>query len=122
MTNEQLVQDRIRLRAAQMGWDVWRNNVGVLKDDRGRPIRYGLANDSSKVNKHIKSADLIGVRRVLITPEMVGTTIGQFVSLEVKPSNWKYRGTEREEAQARWRDIILAAGGYAKFITGEDQL
>lgn len=120
--SESLVQDEVRLRAAEMGISLWRNNVGVLKDERGRPIRYGLANESKKMNQSIKSADLIGIKPVLITPNMVGCMIGQFISLECKPGDWKYRGTDHEIAQAQWVKIINDAGGYAKFITGADQI
>lgn len=120
--SEAMVQSKVRLKAAQQGAALFRNNVGVLVDDTGRPVRYGLANDSSKVNKKIKSGDLIGVRPITIAPEMVGKIIGQFMSLEVKPSGWVYTGTERERAQLKWAEIINSHGGYAKFITGEDQL
>ena len=119
---EAMVQSRIRLRAAQLGYGLWRNNVGVLPDRNGRPVRYGLANDSAKLNKAIKSADLIGIRPVKITPDMVGHIIGQFVSLEVKPANWRYSGNDRELAQSKWMQIVTALGGHAKFITHEEQL
>jgi hypothetical protein len=42
---------------------------------RARPFHGGLATGS---------ADLIGWRAVTVTPEMVGATVGAFVSLEVK--------------------------------------
>lgn len=116
------VQSRVRLAAARKGWELWRNNMGVAVDDRGIPVRFGLANDSAKLNKKIKSADLIGVRPVIITQDMVGSKIGQFVSLEIKKAGWKYRGGQHEEAQARWAAIVTAAGGYAKFISSEEQL
>ena len=47
---EAVVQQKVRFEAAQQGIRMWRNNVGVLKDDRGIPIRYGLANESKKMN------------------------------------------------------------------------
>lgn len=120
--NEATVQVDVRLEAAQAGWHLWRNNNGMAMDAKGRPIRFGLANDSAKLNKRIKSADLIGIRPVFITPDMVGSTIGQFASLETKRPGWRYAGTEREEAQARWAAIVTLAGGFARFITGKGQL
>lgn len=118
--NENPIQQRIRLQAANSGWILWRNNVGVFKTERSVPVRFGLANDSPAMNKRIKSADLIGIRPVLITGDMVGKVIGQFVSIEVKRSDWKPGDDpEREQAQQHWADIVNELGGYAKFSTGE---
>jgi hypothetical protein len=116
-SSEHDIQNQIRIAASAAGWRVWRNNVGVLIDKRGVPVRYGLANDSAQVNKQFKSGDLIGIRPVLIAPEHVGHTIGQFVSLEVKRPDW--RRDDRTDAQEHWRDLVLSLGGYAKFTTGE---
>ena len=118
--NEASVQSIVRLEAARRGWQLWRNNVGVLLDAKGRPVRYGLANDSKAVNQNVKSADLIGIRPVIVTPGMVGQIIGQFVSIECKHEGWRPSMTdEHEQAQARWAELVLLAGGYAKFSTGE---
>ena len=117
--NEASVQSLVRLEAAKRGWKLWRNNVGVLLDAKGRPVRYGLANDSAAVNANIKSADLIGIRPVVITPDMVGSVIGQFVSLECKHEGWKPSPKDAHElAQCKWAQIVQEAGGYAAFTTG----
>lgn len=121
-TPEARVQDEARLLASKMGWRLFRNNVGVLKDERGVPVRYGIANDSPAMNKRIKSSDLIGIRPVIITPDMVGSTIGQFVAREVKKSGWKYKGTEHEEAQLAFGTLIIGLGGDFKFYSGEGEL
>ncbi len=113
------VQSRIRLEAAKKGCYLWRNNVGVLPDRNGRPIRYGLANDSKAVNKAVKSGDLIGVRPVLITQNHIGHTIGQFLSREAKPGSWRYSGTDREVAQLAWAELITSLGGDACFANNE---
>ena len=68
------VQASIRLEAAGKGIVLWRNNVGVLMDQRGRPVRYGLANDSERVNSVTKSSDLIGIKPLAIQDYHVGTT------------------------------------------------
>jgi hypothetical protein len=120
--SEAAVQAAVRLEAAQKGVRLWRNNVGVLKDERGVPVRYGLANDSHAVNKNFKSADLIGIRPLVIQPFHVGHMLGQFVSREIKHPDWKYRGDEREEAQLRWAQMVIALGGDAGFATGEGTL
>lgn len=99
---------------------MWRNNVGVLIDATGRPVRYGLANDSKAMNQAVKSADLIGIRPVTITPDMVGQTIGQFVSIEVKAEGWRPQPNDQHEiAQRKWAELVILAGGYAIFSTGE---
>lgn len=121
-TPEARVQDEARLLASQMGWRLFRNNVGVLKDERGIPVRYGICNDTPAMNKRIKSSDLIGIRPVVITPDMVGSTIGQFVAREIKKAGWKYKGTEHEEAQLRFGELVIGLGGDFKFYNGEGEL
>jgi len=60
------------------------------------------------VNQSLKSGDLIGIRPG-----------GQFVSLECKPAGWKYTGTPRELAQAKWAALVRSLGGHARFVTDE---
>ena len=118
--NESTVQAQVRLLASTQGWRLWRNNVGVLIDSRGVPVRFGLANDSKQVNSQVKSGDLIGIRPVLITPDMVGRTIGQFVSRECKRQGWVLNLYDaRDEAQMRWIEVVSSLGGDAKFTTGD---
>lgn len=121
-TSETAVQAVVRLEAARRGVRLFRNNVGVLQDDTGRPVRYGLANDSKQVNEAIKSGDLIGFRPVLITHDMVGAVIAQFVSRECKRAGWRYTGKGREAAQMAWAVLVATNGGDAAFCTGEGTL
>lgn len=111
------VQSRIRLEASQKGMRVWRNNVGALLREDGVPVRFGLANDSAKVNAIIKSGDLIGIRPVQIGIQHLGTVIGQFVSREVKEQGWQFAGTPREVAQQNWALLVNSLGGDAGFAT-----
>jgi len=121
-SSEAAVQNVVRLEATAYGCRLWRNNVGAVYSERGEFIRYGLANDSPAVNKQIKSADLIGIRPVHITADMVGRTIGQFLSREIKHAGWSYAAKERERAQLRWAQLITAFGGDACFATGAGSL
>lgn len=94
-----------------------RNNNGACTTDDGRHIRFGLANDSEKINKQIKSHDLIGITSVTVRPQHVGAVFGVFTSIEVKRSGWQYKGTEREQAQLKWGNFVISMGGIAQFAT-----
>ncbi len=120
--SEQAVQSIVRLEATQKGSRLWRNNVGAAYMKDGSFLRYGLANESSALNEKIKSADLIGIRPVKIEKYMVGWTIGQFISREIKNSSWEFTGSKREIAQLKWAEMILSMGGDACFANGEGTL
>lgn len=107
------IQQEVRKRIAELGGAVWRNNKGAGKLENGSFVRWGLCNDSAALGARIRSADLIGIRPVLIGPEHVGLTIGQFISVECKASGWRPHDTEHEIAQRRWRDLVAGLGGYA---------
>jgi len=116
--NEGDVVDRARSAASARGWRLFRNNVGATYDDRGNFIRYGLANDSARLNKAVKSSDLIGIRPLEITALHIGRVVGQFVAVECKAPGWtfpKSGGNERERAQAKFLRIVEALGGHAVF-------
>jgi hypothetical protein len=120
--SERNIQDKIRLEASAKGVRLWRNNVGAVKYPDGSFVRFGLANDSASINAVFKSSDLIGIRPVVITQEMVGTTIGQFVAREVKPDWWVYKNTNHEQAQKSFIDLINSLGGDAAFCNREGTL
>lgn len=110
----------VRLEAARCGCTLWRNNSGVAPPHQlgGRPVRYGLANDSPKLNKEIKSSDLIGITPVTVTPDMVGRVIGVFTAVEMKEEGWKFnQSEEREVAQKKFHDIVKTNGGFAGFAS-----
>jgi hypothetical protein len=121
MPSEAEVQAALRLEYARRGYKLWRNNSGVAQYADGRPVRFGLANDSAALNARLKSSDLIGWVPVVITPMMVGETFARFVSLECKPSDWHLTpGDTRGQAQQRWIDLVAADGGEARFVTSAD--
>jgi hypothetical protein len=122
MSDESAVQLAVRLEYARRGYRLFRNNNGVLKNEAGTPIRFGLANDSAPINAVIKSSDLIGWRPLFITTELLGTIIAQFVSLECKAPGWHLTpGDKRGHAQKKWLDMVAADGGFARFMTGIDE-
>jgi hypothetical protein len=127
--SESNVQSRTRLAAQAKRpwpWRLWRNNRGVFTNPAGQPVRCGLANDSKVLGDRLKSGDLIGWRTVLITPDMVGRCIAQFVSVECKPENWREPppGTIDKHviAQRAWADLVNREGGYAVFIARPEDL
>lgn len=115
MSIETDIQNEIRIGAGGHAIHLFRNNVGVLTDKRGVPVRFGLANDSPVINDKFKSGDLIGFRSTVITQDMVGRRIAQFLSIEVKKPGHK---TERRrlEAQQRWADLVKAHGGVGVIV------
>ena len=73
--SEGAIQGTIRLEASRKGLRLWRNNVGAFIDKNGNFIRYGLANDSKRMNDLIKSSDLIGIRPVTHEPNTPNTCL-----------------------------------------------
>ena len=116
--SEAATTQRMLLAASKAGIYPWRNNVGALPDETGRWIRYGLCNDTKKLNENYKSSDFVGIKPVVITAEMVGHTLGQFWCREMKEADWRYTGQGREVAQLRFINLVLSAGGDAGFSIG----
>lgn len=120
--SEAAVQANVRLKAATMGGHLWRNQNGAARTDAGSYVRFGLANDSPRLNAVLKSHDLVGWRKRLIRPEDVGQIIGQFWSVEVKPPNWRPASDRRYPGQSRWAALVERNGGLTQFVTDADQL
>jgi hypothetical protein len=98
---ETTLQQEIRLALGTIfSARIFRNQVGSLPDPRtGRLVTFGLTKGS---------ADLIGWRTVVVTPEMVGTTLAVFLSIEVKTPTGRLT-----PQQHNWQAAVLAAGGIA---------
>lgn len=127
--SEAWAQQQDRMTIARAGGMTWRNNVGATPTKcpdcgaKHAPVRYGLANDSTKLNKVVKSHDLIGIMPRHITAADVGQVIGQFISIESKRPGWTFDPlSEHEQAQAAWGSIIERLGGIATFSTGDVKL
>lgn len=118
--SESATSAAVRLEASDKDVTLWRNNVGVLKNETGRPVRYGLANDTPKINKVFKSSDLVGIRPRLIVPTDVGHTLGQFIARECKRPGWvgPNPNDAHEQAQLAFLRFVISRGGDAAFCTG----
>ncbi|MGC9239967.1 MAG: VRR-NUC domain-containing protein [Acidithiobacillus sp.] len=79
---------------------LFRNNVGLAYTRAGSPVRFGLANGSP---------DLIGWKRVTITPDMIGQTIAVAVGIEVKTATGRIR-EDQERFLAHMQDFGALAG------------
>jgi len=121
LTPEQKASEAVRLRAAAWGVKLMRNNSGVLPDVTGRPVRFGLGNESKRINEKLKSGDYVGWTPVTITPEMVGKTIAVFTNIEVKAKGFKQREhyveKSREFAQNKFNKLVLSTNGCAGFAS-----
>ena len=82
------IQRLIMLALSEAGCLIFRNNVGVLKNAAGIPIRFGLA---------VGSSDLIG-----IAPG------GRFLAVEIKTPTGK-----ATPEQLRFIEAVRARGGIA---------
>lgn len=134
MASESGNQNHIRRVLHERGVRLFRNNRGALLDKRGKPVRFGLANDTVAEGEALKSADLIGWDVVLITPDMVGTFISRTYSVEVKPHGWKPPGVGPIKdargkltayghylGQKAWADLVNREGGIAGFMIDPDE-
>jgi len=124
MKDENEVQAEIQTQAMYHGCNLMRNNCGAAKDETGRVVRYGLGNISKKHQDRIASSDLIGITKVVITPEMVGQTLGVFTAVEVKKEAWNpnKKFDKRETAQSNFINWVVSMGGFAGFANGVDKI
>ena len=115
---EQDIQTRIMLALSRAKTKIFRNNVGVglqgksyrrpsgdIVIENPRPLHAGLC---------VGSSDLIGWQSVVVTPEMVGTTVAIFTAVEVKQPKKK-----PTEMQQNFINVVLEAGGYAGVATSD---
>ena len=124
MKDESKVQQEIQIQGMYHKCNLMRNNSGALPDETGRPVRYGLGNITKEHNKKIKSSDLIGITQIVITPDMVGKTVGVFTAIEVKKEDWDInkKFDKREIAQYNFIKWVKFLGGFAGFCNDANNL
>jgi hypothetical protein len=104
---EKLILEKIMLSFSALNARLFRNNVGMLEDRNGQKVKYGLCTGSS---------DLIGWKRVTITPEMVGRTVAIFLAVEVKAGK-----TKTTEQQINFIEAVGGSGGIAMVVHSEEE-
>ena len=91
---------------------VFKNISGAMQYG-DRCIRAGILKEGS--------SDLLVVRRLLITPEMVGSHLARLNVLEVKADLENDRTKpSRKVAQARFINTIITMGGAGGFVDNPD--
>lgn len=115
--SESALQAHLRVLAARDGATLWRNNRGAMLDSKDRMVRYGLANDSSRLDKVFKSSDLIGITPV----DYMGRRFGVFTAVECKAPDWKFStNDDRAVAQHAFLAKVATLGGIAMFARTQD--
>ena len=108
MNEETAIMRLIQFEASKRGnIRLWRNESGLFYAPNGARVKAGLCKGSS---------DLIGLRSVLITREMVGTFVGQFMAVEVKTPEGRLT-----DEQKKYLDTINALGGYGRVFESVEQ-
>ena len=124
MKDESTVSQETQIRATHYNCILMRNNSGALLDSEGRLVRFGLGNVSKKHQDRIKSSDLIGFKKVRITPDMVGKDVAVITVIEVKKEAWNpdKKFDKRETAQSNFITWIKNNGGLGGFVNCAEKL
>lgn len=106
--SEAEIQAAIWLAVGKLpGVRIFRNNMGVATFAGGQLVRYGLANPGG--------SDLIGLRSVVVTPEMIGQKLAIFTALEVKTPTGRV-----EPEQRNFVEFVQSFGGIAGVVRSPD--
>lgn len=110
--NETDFRNWLQCELSKHGIRAWRHFVGLLYTQEGNPIKIGSDGQS----------DMWGIMPVKVTQEMVGTTVGIFISIETKSQHGRTQ-KKRAKLQENWKNSINSLGGVAIIIRpGDDFL
>lgn len=117
---ESVILRRIMLALGRGMTRVFRNNCGVAWQGDARKLSDGsvLIRNPRRVVYGLApgSSDLIGWRQVIVTPQMVGQRLAQFVALEVKTGKGR-----AQQHQRNFVEQVQQAGGIAAVVRDEAQ-
>lgn len=118
MKIEAEVSEDIRKMAGKIYIHLFRNNSGALVNPKTNiPVRFGLGNESAKLNKKTKSSDSIGWFGIQYGSKIAG----KICSVESKREGWVFKGTDHEIAQKHWIDKVNEHGGLGMFATSAEE-
>lgn len=101
MKKESNIQAQIQLALSEHGIVSFRNNIGsAVNPHNGNYVQYGVGG--------VGGADLICIIPTVITPDMVGQTIGVFGAIEVKTAIGR-----PSKDQLRFLEIVKQKAGYS---------
>ena len=113
MKSEHRIQDEIRLAASAHGLTLWKNSIG--QGWMGKILSQGGEYLTLKNPYRLSfgiggkgGSDLIGYKSITITQEMVGQTIAQWVSIEVKSKTGRLSKDQKHHLK-----VVQEAGGIA---------
>jgi hypothetical protein len=128
-SRESPIVRQLQLLATALGCRLFRNTVAVAvlgkhqRVSRDGPVTLKRGDIIVRGGRVVQvglptgSADLIGWRPLTIRTEHVGSTIAQFLSVEVKSAEGRVR-----EEQYQWREVTERAGCCAGICRSEDEL
>lgn len=108
------------VEATKKGWRLFQNAVGLgfvgrvmneYNTSGSTPMHVTVLGPSRRVHFGLTpgSFDLVGWRPVVVTPDMVGTTIAQFATVDAKTAGYERLSPE----QKIWARAVQTAGGFA---------
>lgn len=119
MTSEKSILNQCLVALSKVpGVRCWRNNTGqawtgrkIVRLEPGAVIRAGqrdvLIRDGRPIQFGLPgSGDIIGLRQVTITQDMVGQRIGQFMAVETKSEKGR-----QSDQQQRFEAMVNGLGG-----------
>lgn len=119
---------KLQARASQLGARLFRQQVGMAwigRAEKGYPGRRVTLNAGDVVVRSARPfhagvvgmADLGGWVPVVVTPDMVGSTIAVYAQVEVKTDTGRASSEQRA-----WINAVKAAGGRAGVARNDDDL
>lgn len=102
----------ILIETPKDGVMLFRNNTGSYTTQAGHYVRYGVGERGG--------SDLIGIKKITITQEMVGSTVGVFTAIEVKSARGRATDAQNKFIAAVKKQGAIA--GVARSVNDVKQI